>query len=437
MNWTEAYVSRVLLDLAEENPLACRALFRITKLRFTEMVPTLAVSLSRAPQLMISRTFINANAKTEQDLKTLLMHEFLHVLLLHTEKYDLMTPLMNIALDAIINALIHRNLGATGSDLFRRMYESNNFECLLRPMESAEWPEAKEDDTRDLFCTVHEKIYKGEYVAEDLHELLEYLYSRGLIRGVPKLILIGNHEARESINPSNRKLLDGILGRMDGTGIWRRVRERGIAEQKEGVLRQIGRQKLERWMRQTEKILDACMHDDPQGKKVLHPEEHLMPVLGTRDRRAALRYTWSGIIPLSRHEHRKARPAQSVNVYLDVSGSMNDEIDRIILLLRRYRDRIRKPLWVFSNAVSPAVFEKNGLRYDSTGGTSIECVLDHIRKTKSKKNLIVTDGYTESITPDMLNGVAIGGLYAIISANGNPEKLEEHHINCIQLEELP
>jgi hypothetical protein len=437
MNWSESYVKQVLLDLAEENPLACRALFRISKLRFTENVQTLAVSLTRDPQLLINRSFIIAHAETEQDLKTLLMHEFMHVLLLHTEKYRQMTPLMNIALDAIINALIHRNLGAEYSDLFRRMYKNRGFACLLRPMNSDDWVSAAEDGSRDLFSEVHKKIYAGKYAAEDLHALLEYLHSRKKFAGIPDLILIGNHEERGRTGPANRELLDGILGRMDGTGIWRRVRERGNADRQEAVLREIKRQKVERWMKTTAKILETCMMPDKRGRSTQQSEEHIMLVLGTRDRRAALSYAWSGIIPLSRHEHIRERPAESVSVYLDVSGSMNAEIDRIIVLLRRFRDRIKKPLWVFSNEVSPAVFEKEGLRYASTGGTSIACVLEHIRRQKTKKNLIVTDGYIESITPDMLQGIDTGGLFALISADGNPAELERNRINYIQLEELP
>ena len=142
MKWTENTIRNIIADLAEDNHFACRALFSITTVTFTRKVPTLAVSLSKTPTLFINREFLEEHAQTEDDIKAVLMHEFLHVVLLHTEKYTLNNPLMNIALDAVINSIIHRTYGEAYSNFFRKFYFDlsscsnliNNIKSLVRKL---------------------------------------------------------------------------------------------------------------------------------------------------------------------------------------------------------------------------------------------------------------------------------------------------------------
>jgi predicted metal-dependent peptidase len=126
-------------------------------------------------------------------------------------------------------------------------------------------------------------------------------------------------------------------------------------------------------------------------------------------------------------------PSESVNIYLDVSGSMNAEIDRLITLLSGFRSHIRRPLWVFSNKVDKAVFRNGKIEYESTGGTSISCVFDHIREKGFRRSLIVTDGYVESISPVMLRGISLRDLHVLVSANGQGQPFYAHGIRYHQL----
>ena len=106
MNWTEQQIKYIIQDFTEENVLACRALFNITDIEFTTKISTMAVTLSKNPVLKINLEFCNNHLTSENDVKAVLLHEFLHVLLLHTLKYKTSNTLLNIALDAIINAII-------------------------------------------------------------------------------------------------------------------------------------------------------------------------------------------------------------------------------------------------------------------------------------------------------------------------------------------
>lgn len=155
MNWTEKQIKNIVHDLSEENAFACRALFQISEIIFTRKVPTLAVTLSKNPMLLINMNFLNKYAITEYHVRAVLMHEFLHVVLLHTEKYSVNTPLINIALDAIINSIIHRRYGDRYSDFFSKFYKWEGLQCLLRPkLEGEHYPEEWDE--------VHKLIYSGK-----------------------------------------------------------------------------------------------------------------------------------------------------------------------------------------------------------------------------------------------------------------------------------
>ena len=79
MKWTEKQVRYIVQDMASENALACRALFEISEVVFTEKVRTMAVTLSQNPVLHINLEFCSEYLESENDVKAVLLHEFLHV----------------------------------------------------------------------------------------------------------------------------------------------------------------------------------------------------------------------------------------------------------------------------------------------------------------------------------------------------------------------
>ena len=148
------------------------------------------------------------------------------------------------------------------------------------------------------------------------------------------------------------------------------------------------------------------------------------------------RFKYSGIIPISKNEGTKPAPSQLANIYLDVSGSMSSEIDALISLLYHFRSYIKMPLWVFSNEVVEARFSDGKLEYDSTGGTSIEPVFDHMRKNKIEKSLVVSDGYVETITDFMIRELRRENINVLVSAGGNPGNFMDVRIPYLQLQKL-
>jgi predicted metal-dependent peptidase len=121
-------------ELIEENPLAIRAVLKVLHVEFTDEVPTLAVTCEDRPRLLVNLGFVREHCRTEAHVKAVICHEFLHVLLRHTERFTTLTPAEHLALDAVINAIIHRTLGPDYSGMMSRYYaEARGIARLLRP----------------------------------------------------------------------------------------------------------------------------------------------------------------------------------------------------------------------------------------------------------------------------------------------------------------
>lgn len=411
MNWTEKYIMSVVADLASENIFACRTLLEITRIEFTNTVPTLAVSLSEKPRLFINLSFIRQQCESEDEVKSLLMHECLHHILGHTVKYDFADTLLNVALDAIINAIIHRTYGEGYSQLFTRLYPEGGLGGLLRPPN-------KFSSNNDKLDEVHQKIYKGDLAADDLHELLTYLQQQpGTDANAASIAFIGNHSGEE-VAPENQALLDKVVEQLDGTGIWRKSRGRGMNDSLEREARNLQQYRLKNWKKATLKLLYRCLQTAHPLMKEWHVSAVHLPLLSGADRRAMVAWHTGGLLPMARHPMPQRRQRQQVTVYLDVSGSMSEVLPHFICLLHNLRTHIRIPLWAFSNEVTPAVFNNGALQYQSTRGTSIACVFDHMRCHNVKKALILTDGYVEDFEQAQLDGLEPANIHILIDPMG-------------------
>lgn len=139
MRWTETRITNVLAELIDDNPIVIRPLLKVVTPRFTTDIETLAVTLMDPPELLINQDFIEKHCTTDLHLKGALLHEFLHVILGHTMKFKSMTRSTNIALDAIINAIIYRLAGEPYTVLFSEYYKAERgIGQLLRPQTMAE-----------------------------------------------------------------------------------------------------------------------------------------------------------------------------------------------------------------------------------------------------------------------------------------------------------
>ena len=119
---TPAEFRNIYQELIEDNPLAVRAVLKILALEFTGEVPTLAVTCAARPTLRVNLGFVSRHCRTDAEVRAVIVHEFLHVLLRHTERTAPANVAEHLALDAVINAIIHRTMGEAASRMMSRYY---------------------------------------------------------------------------------------------------------------------------------------------------------------------------------------------------------------------------------------------------------------------------------------------------------------------------
>jgi hypothetical protein len=440
----------LIRELTDENPFAVRAVLRIASVTFTDRVPTLAVTLEERPRLLVNLDFVQAYCRTDAHVKALLCHEYLHVLLGHTERFRTMTPALNLALDSVINAIIHRQLGAEYSGFMSAYYaDEPGLGQLLRPMTKEEqdrynkqlWGDAAVDGDSSYkpervptWMRAWDGVCTGRLVADDILDLAQEMRGAFAERGY-----LGNHEDRTGpLPPALADALDEAMREMNGDGIWRMPRDRGVGPDAYEAVVRASDEPTARWRRMAFEALRECLLPDPRSRLTERAEtSYALPVLNERDRRGFLRALWSPFLPDVQWRSSVERPQGSANVYLDVSGSMMAEMPHIVALLHRLRHAVRMPFWAFSNVVARAEIVSGRLVAQTTGGTSMNCVLAHVRETKPGAALVVTDGYIEEVDRALLASIRGTRLHALVTRDGSTTELERAGIPYRQLERLP
>lgn len=419
MTWTESHIRDIVADMAEENPLACRALLGISEVVFSEQVPTLAVDLSASPRLLVNLGFCNAHLHSETDVKCVLLHEFLHVLMGHTQRYEKMDAIRNLALDAIINATIGRLMGKSYSAFFERFYAYSYPQFLLRPIASG-WIENLPEQNVQVFGVwyrLHRRVQDGRISADELDEILEESL-KGELEALAAIPFLGNHQPAK-VSTENGRLLDALLQRIGGKEPWDNsdAPQQGVSKQMEALKRF----ELRKWREDTYKLIQRCVQPSNRGRRSFAEVEMSMPVAHPSDRRALARAMASPLMPMFRQPSFESRPGGITTVYLDVSGSMNDLLQEMVSLLFAFREYLDMPLYTFSELVTEARFHEGRLVFETTGGTSIDVVLKHIRQHKVKRCLIVTDGWVGGFSKSQLKGIPENCIHALITHDGSTE----------------
>lgn len=431
-------VKGLIQELIDENPFAIRALLKIVAVEFTEAVPTLAVTAEERPRLLISLGFVNAHCRTDEQVKAVLCHEFLHVLLRHTTLKGPLTPARHLALDAVINAIIHRQLGAAYSSLMAEYYrDAQGLMQLLRPHREDErgqmWETRNHHDRRQPWWPAWHGLYDGRVLADDIEDLAKSCNEK-----VPDTVLLqdllGNHADDEPLSDALEAALDRARREMNGGGIWRNA---GPGANPYEILVSPKQAALAEWKAKTLAVLRKHLEPAAGAPRTPVAVSARLPVLSPSDRRAFLRATWSPFMPEAEWAATAARPQGRAQVYLDVSGSMNAEMPLVVGLLGQLGRWIRRPFWAFSTEVVPALIERGALRANTSGGTSLECALAHIAKTRPSSAVIVTDGYIEPIARKRVAALAGTRLHAIVTRDGNPAALAKAGIPYSQLGRLP
>lgn len=437
-------------ELIDENPFAVRAILRILEVTFTDSIPTLAVSCEAQPRFLVNPDFVATHCKTESHVKAVIVHEFLHVLLRHTESSGPLTRARHIAFDAVINAIICRAQGEDWASFFRTYYaEAQGLTKLLRPPNAAEQKDLWRSSNALPIDRAWKGLYAGTLVADDIAELAEEVArSQAQEAGATGQTgetnahgdLIGNHEELGGHLPQViAGALEQAMREMNGAGIWRGQRACLGNSQALADLEKAANDPVRQWEKSTLDILRRHVLPDPKAKRSASETRSIqLPVLSSGDRRPFVRSLWDPILPQSRWDSVALQKGATAQVYLDVSGSMNSEMPALIALLARLAGHIRKPFWAFSDEVVPARIQAGRLVTSTTGGTSMACVLRHVIETRPRAAVVVTDGFIEGLDPSLVAAArSAARLHAIIARHGSPAALRAAGIPYTQLQRYP
>ncbi len=450
----------LLRELIDENPFAVRAILKILEVRFTDSVETMAVTCEEAPSLLVNLSFVRDHCQTDDQVKAVLCHEFLHVMLRHTEAIGPPAPARHLAFDAVINAIIHRTYGSDYSSMMAQYYaDATGLKKLLRPMNASEasWLEnnwRRSHDALPQWALAWRALYDGKLVADDIEALAQHLSNASVgnascdhpgpfILKQDQIIdsggLLGNHrELGGQLEGSLREGVEQAMKEMNGSGIWRSPQSAGVGANPYQALFSERDEALTRWKKKTLRVLKQHLQPDLQSQsRKEEPHNYLIPVLSPGDRRAFLRSMWSPFLPDATWDTTICKQEGTAQVYLDVSGSMNAELPLIIGLLRLLSRYVQRPFWAFSNEVAPAIITGGQLQTTTSGGTSMACVLRHVAETRPASAVVVTDGYIERLAPSLIATASGTKLHAIITRDGNPSALHRVRIPYTQLDELP
>jgi len=449
---TEQRFRDIVVELIDENPFAIRPVLKILDIVFTTAVPTLAVTCTDRPRLLVNLEFLNLDCRTDQHIKAVICHEFLHVVLRHTETRRPFTPARHLAFDAVINAVIHRQYGDAFSSMMAGYYgEADGLIKLLRPMtleEQADYAMCRSTQ-KGIPQWVHAwaALYDGKLVADDIETLAQDMSGAAgdgpfsLLGGLPDGTgcLLGDHDTLGRPLPQElQDALERALRQMNGSGIWRRPKDRGVGTNPYEALFTARNEPMRRWELKTLEILKQHLspdrHSRPAGQE---QAEFRVPVLSPRDRRAFMRAQWAPFLPEAEWRTQQPKRVGTAQVYLDVSGSMSAEMPVVIALLGRLSRYIRRPFWAFSDVVAPAVIEHGRLMAQTTGGTSLTCVLEHVARTRPASAVVLTDGYIETLDRRLVMKASATRLHVLVTRDGSPAELLRAGLPYTQLDKVP
>jgi hypothetical protein len=428
-----------LSDCFPTGTYAATALLRLMDIVETTSVPTAAVECGLQPRLLVNPDFVVEHAETPEKLTMLIMHELHHILLGHTSSLRPPGRADNFVFDCVINALISRMFPERAFvDLLCDYYADDSFpECLLRP--PAGWDGVGVGGTPPGIASLPpplqrqaDEVYRCLYsevgvTYDEVRELLTKMLIAFEIGDIP---LLGGHDGGQSAIRCGTKpppiLLDAastIIG--DWVNAPARAKGRsfsgGLTEatvQPQTMRR--ARAQLAGLLRKVGGIKDAGRIRGTRGTAIVSPT----PIIAL-DRRAAVLRS-HGIEPMfygnTVSAKRQTRVGERVQVYVDVSGSVEEYVGAIYGALLDCAAWVAPRVHLFSTEVESVRHAdiRRGM-VKTTGGTNIVCVARHMDANKVRRACIITDGLlgrSRGHDRDVLEKVRLGVAYVGESSSG-------------------
>ncbi len=393
------------------------AMLRLLSIEESTEIPTACVSCGEYSTLRINPEFCARHAATKEKMMMLVLHELHHIVLGHTRLFPRATKLDNIVFDAVINAMLcHANPAPAYTAMFRDLYDEHDaLQCLLRP--ASGWVISGEliapPGLRGYpeLAQLHKKLYSVGCTYGELRDAVE---RAALDREMDLGLLLGNHDDPGASlledAPALTELVQSIVDRLPcdtrlfGRSIGELLRavrvvvkptKRGILR---ALLRKIGRLEVGGRVRRR----SVALRDYESPIPRIDRRGCVLRALGSRP----LHFTHSQLRAATIGDGGK------VHVYFDVSGSMQNIIAPLCAAIADCAECVHPRVHLFSTEVADVTL--GALRagaLQSTGGTCIACVAEHVKAHGIKRAVIVTDGLVGALGNDLsavMQGVTLG-----------------------------
>jgi len=414
MQITENDFRNILLEVLKDDFYNYDSFLKIVSIEFTDKIETLAISVEERPKMLVNINFINKNCETIEEVKAVIFHELLHVTLGHNliiSEDKVMALIYNIAFDSIINMIIHKIKGEKYSSVMTNIYSESEIKISYILM-----PYQKNFTTENL---VLDEIWKNLYESNNITQSDVINVLKDIIKNEINVLVIGNHFSDKSNsynklkNQTSIEIKNNSICRLGGFN-----KENNMNDGNDEIFSNKSKGdsstlfNFDKEVDNTKSILSwkikiynkLLKFLDESKSKIRNSKNYypfISPILSNKDRRGFVRSIWYDSFVFSKWYTEKDIDSKDTNVYIDLSGSMTEEIPYLISVLFKLKKYIKNPFWAFSTKVEKARFKGNRLISDNTGGTSIIPVFEHIKKNKVKKTIIITDGVFENYSADL------------------------------------
>jgi hypothetical protein len=406
----ESAIRERILNLVPAASLHMEKILTLLDIQLTEEINSAAVECVSAPRLLLNEGFIDTFCRSDADLGLLIFHELYHIILGHTELFDLSSDADNVAFDAIINSLLARTVGASlGVNLFVATNRFDTFpERLLRPPPS--WPECFSAEIADLpenEQRVINLLYGKDSSNVTYHDVFQLLrktiQEHDGSKGTTPPFLLGNHSRR----PLPEWIASGIANAC--TQICKAARRENDPEELGPMVQSISQHRRApagtRFKRAVREVFRTCM-TNPSTRGRWAPVSEFDgqgPLLNARDRRITAVRALTGTAPLLYRNpvpirQRKRFSNSCAHLYLDVSPSMHSTFPFLADVCSKPFEQGELRVFAFSTVVSEltgTTFKES--RFDVTSGTDVGCVVKHLIELPAKERprcaVLVTDGH--------------------------------------------
>ncbi|MEI7641225.1 MAG: hypothetical protein WCJ46_06935 [bacterium] len=362
---------------------------------------TAAISLAKNREtaeysIFFNKFFLETHVENENQLVFVFLHEIMHKIngdLVREKKYSnfRIRDIMNVIFDIKINSYIIKNYLKEGYHFLRKFY----FEKGKKSTSLLLWPVFSFEDLKD------NKIYTDKTLQQKTHNVI----CRSLFKK-PKDIKnkkaladwyvdawfsecsVGQLLDRFFTIVDMKKCMDfyKLLGKHHKSyGPGGAEKEFNIDLEDEPAVDNVA------------KVLEAIRRaiqedgDNEVAAKVITTGRGVVPYMGRREMFMMRRGMYPFFFPNSLE--RDSISLRNVNLYVDVSGSFEDQQALIYKIVERLKNEINDPVYLFSTKVIPVtISELVAGKVVTTMGTDFNAVAEHALENNFSKMLVVTDG---------------------------------------------